>query len=131
MGQQQLFLLVLVVILIGAAVAVGIFMFIAQAASANQMAVSNDLVNLAHRAEQYYIKPPLMGGGGHTFSGMTITHLTLKTTNDNGSYSVISTSNEFAVLEGVGKQDGDGDGVNCTLRATVYPDSIQVVTSNI
>jgi len=50
MGQQQLLLIVLSVIIVGIAVVVGINMFSASAASSNLEAVSNDLLNLASRA---------------------------------------------------------------------------------
>ena len=63
MGQQQLLLIILGVIVVGIAVAVGITMFSDNAISANRDAVTNDLVNLASRAQQYYRRPASMGGG--------------------------------------------------------------------
>ena len=62
MGQQQLLLIILGVIVVGIAVAVGITMFQDNAISANRDAVTNDLVNLAARAQQYYRRPTALGG---------------------------------------------------------------------
>ena len=92
MGQQQLLLIILGVIVVGIAVAVGITMFNDSATSANRDAVTNDLVNLASRAQQYYRRPTALGGGGGSFTGLTIKHLT-KTNgssmiNGNGEYTV-------------------------------------------
>ena len=130
MGQQQLLLIVLSVIIVGIAVVVGIQMFSASSASSNLEAVTGDLLNLASRAQQYYVKPSGLGGGGNSFSGLTanaagIEKLTPKASNDNGTYSISTAGNGTSVtLQGVGTQDGDGDGTNCTVRITVFSDSL-------
>jgi len=130
MGQQQLLLIVLSVIIVGIAVVVGIQMFSASSASSNLEAVTGDLLNLASRAQQFYVKPSGLGGGGNSFSGLTanaagIEKLTPKATNDNGTYSISTAGNGTSVtLQGVGTQDGDGDGTNCTVRITVFSDSL-------
>ncbi len=125
MGQQQLLLIVLSVIIVGIAVVVGINMFSASAASSNLEAVTSDLLNLAARAQQYYVKPTGMGGGGNSFVGVTIKDLTPKPSNDNGTYSIKTAgTSSKVVLKGVGNQDGDGNGTNCTVEVTVFADSI-------
>ena len=131
MGQQQLLLIVLSVIIVGIAVVVGINMFGASAASANLEAVTSDLLNLASRAQQYYVKPTGMGGGGNSFSGVTIQDLTPKATNENGTYSISTAGTATLVgIKGVGVQDGDSDGTNCTVTVTVFSDSIATSISN-
>ena len=131
MGQQQLLLIVLSVIIVGIAVGVGINMFGASAASANLEAVTNDLLNLASRAQQYYVKPTSIGGGGNSFVGISIDDLTAKSTNDNGTYSISTAGTATSVtLQGVGNQDGDGDGTNCTVRVTVFADSLSTTIVN-
>jgi hypothetical protein len=130
MGQQQLLLIVLSVIIVGIAVVVGINMFGASAASANLEAVSNDLLTLASSAQQFYVKPASMGGGGNGFTGLTadaagIAKLTPKASNDNGTYSIKTAGDGTSVvLQGVGKHDGDGDASNCKVEVTVYNDHI-------
>jgi Tfp pilus assembly protein PilE len=131
MGQQQLLLIVLSVIIVGIAVVVGINMFSASAASANLEAVTSDLLNLASRAQQFYVKPSGMGGGGNSFSGITISELTPKASNDNGTYSISTAGTATLVgIQGVGVQDGDSDGTNCTVVVTVFSDSIATSVSN-
>src|SRR5512139_2307107 len=97
MGQQQLLLIILGVIVVGIAVAVGITMFNDSAVSANRDAVTNDLVNLASRAQQYYRRPTALGGGGGSFANLTAAagmRLLTKTSNSgfmvngNGSYTI-------------------------------------------
>ena len=92
MGQQQLLLLVLSVIIVGIAVVVGINMFSTSAESANVEAVYNDLMHLASLAQQYYIKPTSMAGGGNSFVSISMKNLipsaaTGTYTNENGSYT--------------------------------------------
>ena len=136
MGQQQLLLIVLSVIIVGIAVVVGINMFGASAASANLEAVTNDLLHLASRAQQFYVKPAGMGGGGNSFSGLSadasgIQKLTAKATNDNGTYSISTAGDATSVtVQGIGSQDGDGDGTNCTIQVEVFADSIATTVVN-
>ena len=114
MGQQQLLLIILGVIVVGIAVAVGITMFTDNAISANRDAVTNDLVNLAARAQQFYRRPTALGGGGNSFVGLTadaagLRKLTNRETNANGEYSITTAGTAAAVvLEGVGTEMVDG-----------------------
>ncbi len=114
MGQQQLLLIILGVIVVGIAVAVGITMFTDNAISANRDAVTNDLVNLAARAQQFYRRPTALGGGGNNFTGLTadpagLRKLTNRETNANGQYSITSAGNATGVvLQGVGTEMVDG-----------------------
>jgi len=71
MGQQQLLLIVLGVIIVGIAIVVGINLFNANAISSNRDAIISDLNNLGANAEQYYLKPTSMGGGGNHFTDGT------------------------------------------------------------
>ena len=114
MGQQQLLLIILGVIVVGIAVAVGITMFTDNAVNANRDAVTNDLVNLAARAQQFYRRPTALGGGGNSFVGLTadaagLTKLTNRSSNANGSYSITTAgSSTGVVVQGVGTEHSDG-----------------------
>lgn len=136
MGQQQLLLIVLSVIIVGIAVVVGINMFNEQSASANQDAMTLDLVNLGSRAQQHYRRPTAMGGGGGSFILLTanaagLAYLTTQPTNENGTYSISTAGTATSVtVQGVGKVDGDGDGTNCTVQVQVWADSIAVTVVN-
>ena len=136
MGQQQLLLIVLSVIIVGIAVVVGINMFSASSASANLEAVTGDLLNLSSRAQQFYVKPSGLGGGGNSFVGLTadaagIQKLTPKASNDNGTYSISTAGTATSVtVQGVGNQDGDGDATNCTVQITVFSDSLATTIVN-
>ena len=114
MGQQQLLLIILGVIVVGIAVAVGITMFTDNAVNANRDAVTNDLVNLAARAQQFYRRPTALGGGGNSFVGLSadgagLRKLTNRGTNANGTYSVKTAGSATSVvLEGFGTEYADG-----------------------
>ncbi len=116
MAQQQLLLIILAVIVIGVAVAVAITMFGDSAVSANRDAVSNDLINLAARAQLYYHRPTTLGGGGSSFVGLTADAAGLgKLTNSaggvtsNGTYSITFAGTANSVtLQGVGNEMVDG-----------------------
>jgi Tfp pilus assembly protein PilE len=135
MGQQQLLLIILGVIVVGIAVAVGITMFSDNAVSANKDAVTNDLVNLASRAQQYYRRPTALGGGQGSFTGLTadaagLSKLTSKATNSNGTYSITGAGSTTSVtLQGLGTEKGtNGSPINITML--VFADSTYVTFNN-
>jgi Tfp pilus assembly protein PilE len=138
MGQQQLLLIILGVIVVGIAVAVGITMFSDSAISANRDAVTNDLVNLASRAQQYYRRPTSLGGGGNSFTGLTanaagLAKLTNKTSNGNGTYSISgapsgSGTTAQIVLTGIGTEFMGSAAVQ--VGCIVFPDRDSVYVVN-
>jgi hypothetical protein len=134
MGQQQLLLIILGVIVVGIAVAVGITMFSDSAISANRDALTNDLVNLASRAQQFYRRPVSLGGGGNSFNLITadaagLRRLTNKPINANGTYSVAaagSGSGTAATVEllGVGTEVNGSAVVSVRCRVWADRDSV-------
>jgi len=128
MGQQQLLLIILGVIVVGIAVAVGITMFTDNAQSANRDAVTNDLVNLASRAQQYYRRPTALGGGEGKFDGLTLAMLTSKPTNSNGVYALASgnTGQGPVVITGTGKETGFDGSTKVFVTMSVYADSSKI-----
>lgn len=111
MGQQQLLLIILGVIIVGIAIAVGITMFRDNAVSSNRDAIANDLLHLAAKAKHFYKRPTSMGGGGHSFVGLTANSagmLILVTTafsdNSNATYSIKTAGDASSVeFRGIGK----------------------------
>jgi len=126
MGQQQLLLAILSFILVGIAVIVGLNLFTAWAAQSNLDAVINDILRFGESAQQYYVKPVAMGGGGRSFRRITIGDITPKSTNANGSYSIKSREDNYVELLGAGLFDGDDDGENCEVKIKVFPDSVAI-----
>lgn len=136
MGQQQLLLIILGVIVVGIAVAVGITMFSDSAINANRDALSNDLVNLASRAQQFYRRPTSLGGGGNSFALLTTTAITLltnKPSNANGTYSIAvggagSGTSASLEIKGIGNELYNGSPVE--VHVVVFADRDSMFTKN-
>lgn len=128
MGQQQLLLIILGVIIVGIAVAVGITLFQDNAVSSNKDAMTNDMMHLAAKARHFYSRPTSMGGGGHSFTGLSADAagmLKLVTAqfsnNSNGTYTIKTAGdNGSVVFQGVGKT-AMTDGSYPTIEVTVTP----------
>lgn len=134
MGSQQLLLIVVGVVLIGIMVAVGMDMFKDQAASTNRDSISNDLVHYTVQAQKYYRRPAILGGGEHSFNGLTFYHISKISSNANAVYVLspdpASSSDLFVRITGTGFNTGN-DGTNpVQVRVTVWPDSSYVETVN-
>ncbi len=134
MGQQQLLLIILGVIVVGLAVMIGILLFKDNAISANRDAVTNDLLNLASHAQQYFRRPLILGGGEGTFAGLTADATGLKKltsnvngSNQNGTCKILTAGNSTTVvLQGLGVETGN-DGVSSVkVVMNVWPDSAKV-----
>ena len=127
MGQQQLLLIVLGVIIVGIAIVVGINLFNANATSSNRDAVIADLNNLGAMANQYYMKPAAMGGGGNTYTGWVLP--TGLTTTANGTYTPTVSAQSVSII-GTGTQKGNNGSTNVQATATVTPTGVSVAIGN-
>jgi hypothetical protein len=134
MGSQQLLLIILGAIVVGIAVVIGITMFQDNAISANRDAVTNDLVALGARAQQYYRRPIPVGGGGTSFEGLTMGKLVGPVTGDewqnpNGTYTIEGTpTKQEVIIKGIGFEKTDGQFVEVHCR--VIQDSLQTAVIN-
>ena len=126
MGQQQLLLIVLGIIIVGLALFVGITLFQANAVEAKRNNVTNELVNLASMAQQYYLKPAALGGGNLSFMGWKIPS-ELRTT-ANGHY-VATVSNGNVVIIGTGNEVVTGND-SVKVQMTVTSRNYQTVILN-
>mgnify|MGYP002278360016 CR=1 FL=1 len=143
MGQQQLLLVILVTIIVGIATVVAINTFSAAADSANVDAARQDALSIAAAAQQYYMKPTALGGGGQTFtdidfstiSGVPVDRVSGEPTqavNQNGSYVIAPGSDSFTITvypsscyDGSSFNEGcSADSDISSLTATVRADEI-------
>ena len=115
MGQQQLLLIILGVIVVGIAIAVGISQFGAHSTQANKDGVTASLVNISANAHQFRIRPVTMGGGGNSYAGYVVP--SKMATDDNGNYTLTSTSATTCVLKGTSTIDGSWS-ATCTVDST-------------
>lgn len=124
MGQQQLLLILLGILIVGVAIFAGINLFRANAIEAKRNNVTNELVNLAALAQQYYMKPFALGGGSRSFAGWTIPTELVTTANGHFTATVFSDS---VVIIGVGNEvvtNNDSVTVKLTVRPTTFQTSV-------
>jgi hypothetical protein len=136
MASSQMLLLVLVLLLIGIAIMMAVSIFQDQTASANLDKVTAFLSELGSRAQKHYRMPEWLGGGGHSFQKLTATPaglaiLTNIPDNEIGIFSIsVAGTATQVTIEGVGVEDGDGDGVYCTAKCQVFADSMVTTILN-
>jgi Tfp pilus assembly protein PilE len=92
MGQQQLLLIVLVMILVGIATIIAITTTQQASAESNIDAVRQEILQAHAQSRVFFTKPEMMGGGGSSFSAITLNDLLLAEENDNARYEIIETS---------------------------------------
>lgn len=117
MGQQQLLLIVLGLIIVGIAIIVGINLFRANAIEAKRNNVLNECINLASMAQQYYMKPTTLGGGGKTFTNWEVP-VELRST-ANGTYKA-EPYEDSVVITGTGNEVVTGND-SVQVQVTVLP----------
>ncbi|HTY36797.1 MAG TPA: hypothetical protein VMH23_06785 [Bacteroidota bacterium] len=128
MGQQQLLLLILGTVVVSLAVVVAIGMFQDHAVEHDRAAVMVDLKVLGAKAQSYYNRPMTMGGGSHSFVGLTADARGIGMLagpkyidNANGTYTIKSDGTVTqVVLHGIGKvamSDGSYPAYDLTVTA--------------
>jgi len=105
MGQQQLLLIVLGVIIVGVAIVVGINMFSQGAINAEADRLVQEVNSVGSNAAAYWRKPVQMGGGGRTFTGVTLSDLGAQDTTANTILTLTSTD-VLISLTATGRSEG-------------------------
>ena len=127
MGQQQLLLILLGIILVGVAIFVGINYFRANAIEAKRNNLTNELVNIASMAQQYYMKPRALGGGSRSFTGWTIPEDLLTTAN--GNYIIESIASAKVTVVGTGNEVVTGND-SIKVKIDIEPTQFKTVVIN-
>jgi hypothetical protein len=121
MGQQQLLLIIVGVLIVAIGIAVGLQMFAAGGITVNRDAIVNDMNIIASSAQQHYVRPISLSGGGGTFNGYALPRRLMRT--GNGQYRVDGSDN---VLEIFG-QSVMYDDVAVTLTLSITEEGMQYV----
>jgi hypothetical protein len=75
----------------------------ANAVEANRNALTNDLLYYAAKVREFYWRPLTLGGGNRSFSGITLTKLSVVSSNTNGRYFIVgSPTKDEIVIRGIG-----------------------------
>lgn len=126
MGQQQLLLIVLGILIVGVAIFVGISLFKSHAVESKRAILTNELVNLAAMAQQFYLKPVSLGGGGRNFTGWRITP-ELEITSA-GHYTA-QVFDDSVVINAIGNEVVTGND-SLKVKITVLPTTYKTVLIN-
>ena len=127
MGQQQLLLIILGILIVGVAIFVGINYFSVNAVEAKRNNVTNELVNLASMAQQYYMRPRALGGGSRSFTGWQIPPELVTTAN--GHYTIQSNSSDSLKVLGTGNEVVTGND-SVKVEINVSSESFRTVIIN-
>ena len=130
MGQQQILLIVLAAVIVGIAVVVGMQMMGESAIDANKRACTQDLLNLAAKAQQWWRTPTSLGGGGRTFAALSadstgLAVLTHEPTTENGTLAIKTAGDaSTVVLQITGIESADDDDLPMILSLSVTKDAV-------
>ena len=114
--------------LIGIAIYVGVSMFSANTVEDSRNAIIVDLQNFAARANAYYWKPTTQGGGGKSFSGISMSQIYPMNENVNASYRIETVQDDQCVLVGVGKVvSSNGDSIRVRIRVTTQRNIVEIL----
>jgi hypothetical protein len=104
MGQQQMLLLTLTVVTIGMAIVIGIDMVSENSRAANQDEVRDALMTIAARAQGWYRRPAQLGGGGGTFTAITLDAINFNA-GGSGKFVLGSRTTGSFRITGIGRED--------------------------
>jgi hypothetical protein len=116
MGQQQFLIILLGVLIVGIAIAVGAGVFKSNEIDSGRSALINDLQFLSGKVRAYYYKPPSMGGGGRSFTNISMSDISGWSENKNGRYYIETASATEVSIIGVGKVLNGDDTIRVRMR---------------
>ena len=131
MGQSQLLMIVLAVIIVGIAVTVGITQFGESALASNRDSLATDCTTIISKAQTWYRKRTRMGGGGNTFTGLTLAKLGVGASNDNGGYALTVAAQQITCVGTGNEKNSAGADITTTMiyyasgDSTVYSDNLE------
>jgi Tfp pilus assembly protein PilE len=105
MGQQQLLLMILVTIIVGIATVVAINTFENTRNTSNHDAIRQEMTDATSLAQAYYSRPSMMGGGGNSFTGISIAHLQIDESAGLGEFSLTNVQPESFNIEAIASSD--------------------------
>lgn len=88
MGQQQLLILILVTIIVGLATIVAVNTFQATRISTNIDAIRQQVLTAHNYSLAHYNRPVALGGGGGSFSGLTMQSINLPDSTADGKFTL-------------------------------------------
>ncbi len=117
MGQQQLLLLLAAAMIVGLAIVAGIHQHIESAKHANQDQVRDALFEIAARAQGWYRRPTVLGGGGRSFAQIDWQKLAIDSVNASGAFAINNKLPGSFQVTAVSLED-----TTWGLTLTVFPD---------
>jgi len=126
LGQQQLLLILLGTLIVGVAIFVGINLFKSNAIESKRSIITNELVNLAAMAQNYYLKPLALGGGGRKFTGWSIAPELQVTA---AGHYIAQVYDDSVVILAVGNEVVTGVD-SLKVKISVYPNYYRTVNIN-
>lgn len=119
MGRQQMLLALLVMSITGAALLMGATMLKENGQAANQEEVREALLTVAARAQGWYRRPAMLGGGSRSFAQISWTKIHFDSETTSGIFTMSHKQQKSFRVTGVSKEDP-----SWSLALTVFADSI-------
>ena len=99
MGQQQLLLVILVAIIIGIGTILGLVLFENFRDESIKDLIRNDMMEAAGIAQKIYERPIALGGGGKSFTGITLDMVNLDSLTIVTRFTISETANDYFKIE--------------------------------
>lgn len=99
MGQQQIILLILVTVIVGIATVIAMNAMENGYENSNFENITQELLNATTRAQMYYRKSSVLGGGGESFNGITINDLKIDTSGTMGTFTLSEVNAQSIVID--------------------------------
>lgn len=130
MGSNQLLLILFGTIVIGIAIIIGINLASTTAEQSNRDALLSDLTQLTARAKAHFLKPKVLGGGGHSFANFTIPEDLAETANGTLEHYNESHGTDHIHFRAIGNSIGENgkDPINIEVRLEV--DELKIKVKN-
>jgi len=103
MGYKQLLSILFILVLVGSAIIVTLMIFHSKAVETSHIELKNELSYYATKAREFYWRPSALGGGNRSFAELTLSKLSMVSSNATGRFFIVgSPTKDEVVIGGVG-----------------------------
>jgi hypothetical protein len=100
MGYKQLLSILFILVFVGSALTATLMMFHSKAVETSHNELKNELYYYAVKAREFYWRPSALGGGNRSFAEVTLSKLSMVSSNATGRFFIVGSPTKGEVVIG-------------------------------
>jgi len=128
MKLKHLLLILFTLVLVGGTIVVLLAISHSKAVEKSHKDLTNDLSYYATKAREFYWRPSALGGGNRSFAGITLSKLSMISSNTTGRFFIVGNpTKDEVVIGGIGKVMVGDDSTQVQVLVNEQNSTFQII----